>query len=186
LRRRGGAEETISQSSLNRLVSCPKDYFFDRLVPLERNRYLKKGSLFHDFAEFYVNHPEFVREKGFDEFTDLMAEEMKPLVDDFRLKTLRTEYRLGMENIVEFLEDGLEPSDLESYGSRSWENFFAVEFDKGIEEEVAEAWFENPGIGAKGKVDLVMSPDKLVDFKSGRGGKHPVGGHELERGALRG
>jgi len=34
---------TISQSSLNELVKCPKDYFFSRLIDQEQRSYFKRG-----------------------------------------------------------------------------------------------------------------------------------------------
>ncbi len=161
--------EMISQSDLNRLVRCPREYFFSRLIPIEDNKYLKRGSLFHDFAEFFVNYPEFVLDSGLQKFADLMLEGMKPFVDDFRLITLRTEIMKGLENIVEFLEKGeLEEMSLDDYMEKSWKNYFSPYFEKPMESNISETWFENYDLGAKGKVDLVMSDNHLVDHKSGR------------------
>nr|WP_254663279.1 PD-(D/E)XK nuclease family protein [Haladaptatus sp. W1] len=49
--------ETISQSSLKTYVNSPRDYFYSRLVQTPDKERFKEGNLFHDFAEFYVNHP---------------------------------------------------------------------------------------------------------------------------------
>src|SRR5699024_12337420 len=64
--------ETISQSSLSTLVNCPRDYYFDDLVEGPDRDYLQKGNLFHDFAEFYVNHPDVVDTAGTDTIVEIM------------------------------------------------------------------------------------------------------------------
>lgn len=161
--------ETISQSSLNRFVNCPRDYLFGRLVETPGRDYFRKGNLFHDFAEFYVNHPGFVEDREFEAFVDLMLAEMRPYVDDVRLEILETEFAVGIELLVEFL-DSSPPRDreYEAYErSENGENFFAERFDRPITSPVTEQWFENPDLGAKGKVDLLHSPTRLLDYKTG-------------------
>jgi len=150
-------------------VRCPREYFFSRVVPMERNLYLRRGSLFHDFAEFYVNHPDFVEDRGPEEFVRLISGELKPFVDDFMLGVHETRIRIGLKNIVEFLEgEDFEDLDLEDYGEKSWDNFFADRYGKSVDDGITEAWFENPELGARGKVDLVKGENHLVDYKSGR------------------
>ncbi len=161
--------DVISQSSLNSLVKCPREYFFEQLVPMEHNEYLERGSLFHDFAEFYINHAEFVQEEGLDSFVDLILEEVRTFVDDYRLPTLETEYRIGLENIVKFLDrEEFTDRELEDYTGIDYGNYFAKHFNKPIESHIAEAWFEDKELGAQGKVDLILDEDHLVDHKSGR------------------
>ena len=162
-------EKVVSQSSLNSLVQSPKQYFFSKLVTQEEKSYLKKGILFHDFAEFYVNHPEFVEDEGIETFVEIMIEEINPLVEDYTLDKLKVEFRLGIENILEYLDwRGYEQTELEGYGRRDSKNIFSQKFQKELDNPITEAWFENSDIGAKGKVDLIKSPDQLVDYKSGR------------------
>ena len=59
--------ETISQSSLNTYVNSPRDYFYSRLVQTPDKEHFKEGNLFHDFAEFYVNHPDQITVDTLDE-----------------------------------------------------------------------------------------------------------------------
>jgi hypothetical protein len=47
-------------------------------------------------------------------------------------------------------------------------NFFADHFDRPVDAPHAERWFENPELGIKGKIDLVHSRTRLLDYKSGR------------------
>jgi len=51
----------FSQSSLNTYVNSPRDYFFSRLLETPDKDYFREGNLFHDFAEFYVTHPDVIR-----------------------------------------------------------------------------------------------------------------------------
>lgn len=160
---------TISQSSLNKLAYCPKDYLFSRLTGSPDQEYFRKGTLFHDFAELYVNHPDFVEEKEVEEFVELMVEEMSSIVDDLQLDILRTDFRVGIENIKEYLED--QDLDfllgLQGFEKSDDENFFAEHYGKLVEKLVTEAVFDNPDIGVKGKADLLVSDRQILDYKSG-------------------
>lgn len=158
----------ISQSGLNDLVQSPRQYFFSRLIPTKEKDYLKKGALFHDFAEFYVNYPEMVHDMGLDEFVEIMVGEINPHVDDFDLDRMRTEFRVGLENITDFLNCDIPARDFSDYEKRNGNNVFARHFGKSTDLSIAEAWFENYKLGGKGKVDLIKEGDQLVDYKSGR------------------
>jgi len=164
-----GEEEVISQSSLNRLVQCPRNYYITELVTTADKDVMVKGKILHDFAEFYVNHPDFVEKKGREKFADMMVEEMRPYVDDLELEVLRTEFLLGMESIISYLEEeGYEEIKVEGYDESGYGNFFAEEFGKSVWSSITEAWFENPELGCKGKVDLIRNGRHLVDYKTGR------------------
>ena len=160
--------ETISQSSLSTLVNCPRDYYFDRLVDGPDQDYLQKGNLFHDFAEFYVAHPDAVETEGIDTIADLMLDEMEPYVDEVDLATLESELRVGVEAIVRYLDGNLpEESTYDGYTKRGWGNQFADHFDRTIDSSITEQWFENTELGGKGKIDLIHAPSRLLDYKSG-------------------
>jgi len=162
-------ERVFSQSSLNNFVQSPKQYFFSKLVIQEEKDYLKKGILFHDFAEFYVNYPDFVEDEGVESFVQIMIEEIKPLVEDYALDKVRVEFRLGIENILDYLNrEGYQETEFEGYGRKDNANLFSQRFQKEVHNPITEAWFENLDIGARGKIDLIKSPEELVDYKSGR------------------
>ncbi|WP_394743078.1 PD-(D/E)XK nuclease family protein [Natronococcus roseus] len=160
--------ETVSQSSLSTFVNCPRDYFFDRIVDSPDRDYFRKGNLYHDFAEFCVNHPGIIEEADNEELIEVLLEEMRPYVNDVEMETLRTEFETGLEIIWEFLDEN-PPTEqtYEEYGRLYPDNFFAEYFDRPIESPVTERWFENPDLGGKGKVDLIHSPTQLLDYKSG-------------------
>jgi len=163
------AETTLSQSSLNTYATCPRDYFFSRLVSNPDKDYFREGNLFHDFAEFVVNHPEFVGEAAIDEVVDVMLEKTRAFHRNVDLATQRTKYRIGLETIVDYLEDHAPRDTTFLTPASGWgRNAFEEYFDRPVDSPVTERWFEDHDLGVKGKIDLVQSPTHLVDFKSGR------------------
>ncbi len=161
--------EVISQSDLNKFVQSPRQYFFSKLIPTQEKDYLKKGALFHDFAEFCLNFPKLVQKKGIDEFVEVMAEELRPHIEDFDLDRTRTEIRIGMENIRNYLkEEDFDVDQLPDYEKKNEKNIFSQYFGKRVELPIGEAWFENLQLGCRGKVDLIKDHNELVDYKSGR------------------
>lgn len=161
--------ETISQSSLNSYVNCPRDHFFSRLVDGPDKDYFAEGNLFHDFAEYYVNHPDVVDADAITAVVDVMVEEARPLFAGTDEPLRRRKYRIGLETIVEYLDaHGPEDEDFLTPASGWGENFFAAYFDEPIDSPLTERWFDDAALGIKGKIDLVAAPDHLVDFKSGR------------------
>ena len=159
--------ETVSQSSLNTYVNCPRDYFFGRILDGPDRDYFLEGNLFHDFAELYVAHPEFARSLDLGEIVELMVTEAAPFTPDTDIDLRRRKYRIGLETIVTFLEAELPMVDDVLPPSSGWgSNFFAQHYDKSIASPITERWFDNPSIGAKGKIDLVRAPNELLDYKS--------------------
>lgn len=160
--------ETVSQSSLSTYVNSPRDYFFSRIVDGPDKDYFKEGNLFHDFAEFYVAHPDAVDEDVIDDVVDMMLEETRPFVRRVDRETRRTKYRVGLETICDFLNENVPADGSFLTADTGWgENIFAERFDREIETPITERWFENDNLGLKGKIDLVHGPHRLVDHKSG-------------------
>ncbi|MCY4731918.1 PD-(D/E)XK nuclease family protein [Natronomonas gomsonensis] len=159
---------TISQSSLSTYVNSPRDYFFDRIVDSPDKDYFREGNLFHEFAEFYVHHPDAVSAEDIDDLAELMVAEMEPFVRDIDERVHRTRYRAGLQNIISFLDRHAPDSDQLAINSRRREeNAFAEHFDRAVGADISEQWFDNEDLGAKGKIDLVASSHRLVDYKSG-------------------
>jgi len=98
------AVETLSQSSLNRFVNCPRDHLFSRLVEGPDKDYFAIGNVFHDFAEVYVNHPERFDDELLDDVVELVLDRTEPFDRDVDRATNRTRFRIGVETIVEFLD----------------------------------------------------------------------------------
>jgi len=161
--------DVVSQSSLNTFVNCPRDYYFDRIVDNPDRDYFQKGNLFHDYAEFYVNHPDVVEGTDRSELVDLMLAEMRPYVPDVEREPLETEFEIGLDTIEQFVvADPPTNREYSQYERREGDNFFADHFEKSIDSPITERWFESPQLGGKGKVDLIHAPETLLDYKSGR------------------
>ncbi|GAA0721078.1 hypothetical protein J2744_000378 [Halorubrum trapanicum] len=161
--------ETVSQSALNSYVNSPRDYLFGRLLDAPDRERFVEGNLFHDFAEFYVNHPGVVADADIDDLVDAMLGETEAFftVSDETLR--RRTYRIGLELIAEYLDDNApESDDFLTPASGRGTNFFADHFDEPVDSPLTERWFEDDSLGVKGKIDLVRSPTQLLDYKSGR------------------
>ncbi|WP_435078828.1 PD-(D/E)XK nuclease family protein [Halococcus sp. AFM35] len=159
--------ETISKSSLNTYVNSPRDYYFSRIVDDPEKAYLTEGSLLHDFAEFYVNHPDAVDEETLSEVVDLMLEEVRPLIRSVDERTCRTEYRASLEAIVSYL-DANPPTDGAFLApSSGGDNAVAAHFDRDVGAPVTEHQFTDEELGINGMIDLVQSQRELLDYKSG-------------------
>lgn len=158
--------EMLSQSSLNRFVQSPRTYYFSRLVRDTEKDVMVKGNLFHEFAEFYANFPDVVEDEGQEKFVEVMKKEMRPYVEDIELEKLETEFRVGVMNIIKFVDSRKSPEKvpLEPEEGRG-ENTFAEYFGKKLDEVFAELSFRNQDLHAKGKIDLVLG-NELVDYKS--------------------
>ncbi len=160
--------DTISQSSLKCLVRCPREYYFSKLVPTPENRHLTRGSLYHDFAEFYLEHADFVRNRGRSDFVKIIVDELSSFVDELEKYRLEVETRVALSNIMAYLDAQQIDTTLPLSARRESGNFFAEKFDRPLASNVSEVWFEDPSLGVKGKIDLMQGPDHLLDYKSGR------------------
>ena len=163
--------DVLSKTDLNQLALSPRDYFFDQLVREPDRDYFRKGTVLHDFAEFYANFPDFVNSRDEAEFVQLMAERMKSITEESNLPELQTEFRVGIRLIKRYL-DRKELKDRSEEGNEAYtpgrgENFLAEEFGKKIQRRYTEMFFLDRKLGGKGKVDLVNGRE-LVDYKTGK------------------
>jgi hypothetical protein len=164
--------ETISQSSLASYVNSPRDYFFSRLVEAPDRDYFVEGTLFHDFAEFCVAHPDFVDDAVAAEAVDIVLDEVEPLLRGVDEPTHCTEYRVACETIREYVATHHTKGDpeLADGTARRDENAFARHYSRPVDTPHTERWFDDADLGLKGKIDLVATPTELVDHKSGTRG----------------
>ena len=162
--------ETVSQTSLATYVNSPRDYLFSRLLDGPDRDYFVEGTLFHDFAEFCLAHPSFVDDGVVEESLDVVLDETRPLLRGVDEPTHRTEYRVALETIRRYVDDHDPSGDpsLDGRAPRRDENVFAEHFDRSIDVPHTERWFADESLGLKGKIDLVASPTRLVDHKSGK------------------
>ncbi len=158
--------KTMSQSALNTFAYCPKDRFFSELIKKPDNRYLRRGRVFHDLAEFLINYPDIHDKK--DMIIDKMMDEMKPFLESYQLPNMKTRFEVGLQNLMDFLEEQkVIIHDPEGYEKKDTYNIFSELFNEPIKTRATEVSFCNEDIGAKGKVDLVLSQEHIVDHKTG-------------------
>lgn len=159
--------DTISQSTLGTYVNSPRDYVFDRVVDRPDEDYFREGTLFHDFAEFYANHPDAVDEETLDEVVDVMLAELEPFHRELHRDVHRTRYRSGLEVIASFLDEHPPiEGDVLTANSGWGGNVFAEYFERPVDSPITERWFEETDLGMKGKIDLIHRPTRLLDYKS--------------------
>jgi len=159
--------ETISKSSLNTYVNSPRDYYFSRIVDGPEKAYLTEGNLLHDFAEFYVNHPDEIDEETLSEVVELMLEDVRPLVRSVDERTRRTEYRASLETIVSYLDANQPTEGAFLTPSSGGDNAVAAHFGRDVDSPVTERRFTDEELGINGMIDLVQSQQELLDYKSG-------------------
>jgi hypothetical protein len=160
----------LSQSSLNSFVQSPRLFYFDKLVSDADQQRLEKGNLFHMYAEYHASNPEKAQEIPLNEIVNLMMNQIDEFAEDLDKEDLKTEFKIGVQNIRNFLQDqeitakGLE----ETYIQTSDENVFTEHFPGNNSNLETEPYFKDEKLGAKGKIDLILNQNHLVDYKSGR------------------
>lgn len=163
----------ISPTSLNSFFKCPKKYSYEKLIkPTEKNYFLK-GTLLHCFAEFYFNHPEYAK-SNFDNLLDLIMEEFSGFVNEINSDAERSEFKVGMYVIMDFLDslkNKIEYEFAKRKKDKIAENNFLFKKTK-LEKEYlnTEKWLKAPYSCIIGKIDLT-SGRTIVDYKSSRSGK---------------
>jgi len=124
-----------------------------------------KGTLLHCLAEFYFNYPDFVI-KNKEQILDWMSDEMLLFQKNINRQFVRSEFRLGMETIIKFLnemnfEKIEDPVILKSEGNRMMKKF-----RKDKKYSNTESWLPDPENSMlTGKIDL-RSGSVIVDYKS--------------------
>jgi hypothetical protein len=164
-----GEIETVSQAELNSFAMSPRLYYIQQLVSESDQVKFEKGNLFHDYAEFHANNPGKAEELSIEEIVEFMTSRIEDLADEEELEELETEFRIGIENIRSFLsEKKVSERPLDGYKVKEEENTFIEEFGGGNRSHFTEPYIKDEDLGIKGKVDLVLGENHLVDYKSGR------------------
>ncbi|MDQ3020898.1 MAG: PD-(D/E)XK nuclease family protein [Bacteroidota bacterium] len=154
---------SISPTSLNNYVICPKKYSYLRLLPPEENYFFLKGNLLHSFADFYFNQPEYTKE-NFDKILGYIMDGFRGFVKDTNADAEKTLFRIGMESIMKFLDEK-NFNKLPLTGEDEKSNFlFKKTGLKKIYDNTEKAIEENRS-RIKGKIDLSVE-HIIADYKS--------------------
>lgn len=161
------AIETISQSTLNRLVNCPRDQFFHRLLDGPESLPMARGTVLHEAAELHVNHPDIVGNER-ERVLDAMCEQVQSYLSETRHAVMRTRLDAGLDVVTRYL-DAYPPTDatFDTYGAPKAENDLADRLGLTVDSPLCERWFETPAVGGHGYVDLLNDLETVVDYKTG-------------------
>ncbi len=155
----------ISPSKFNLLYRCPKQYSFSLLLTQEESPVFMKGTLLHCLAEFYFNYPEFVNQNK-EQILDWMSDEMLLFQKNINRQFVRSEFRLGMETIIKFLNEMNFEKIEDPVTSKSEGNRMMKKFRKDKKYSNTESWLPDPENSMlTGKIDL-RSGSVIVDYKS--------------------
>ena len=169
--------DLFSQSSFSNFVTCPKKYAYNRILPQEDQPHFLKGTLLHEFAEFYFEHSDFVKEKGkedqglhkLDEFVKIMVNKYKRINGDLNIDFEKTIFTIAVKNIIKFI-DSLDVKKLKdspfSTSEYKQKNIFAERFKLKLESQNTEASFSDKENGTRGIIDLIINQSTIVDYKS--------------------
>ena len=160
--------ESISPTSLNSFISCPKKYSYSRMIPAVDQTYFLKGNLLHSFAELYFHHPEYVKD-NFDKIHAQITDAYGIFLKEMNTAIEKTVFRIGMKAIISFIDRmNFRKNELNSPELTN-NNFL---FDLSRKERIfsnTEHWLKNSG-GVSGRIDLA-SDKYIVDYKSGKNSK---------------
>ena len=167
----------LSESALSKFALCPRKYAYSRLTDLEDQENMRRGNLLHEFATFYFNHPDIVNDKDDDFFVNEMLKKHKQLAGDNKIEIDRSKYRIGVQNIREFIDNLDIDEDLDimkiTEQKNKKENNFAKLLGVAIEKKNAEFKFEDDDIYLMGYIDLVANDSTIVDYKSSSSTRFP-------------
>ena len=166
--------KSISPSSLNQYMICPKKYSYNTMLLSEDQSYFLKGNLLHNFAEFYFHHPECAKD-NFVFILDKLLENYKVFVKGGNSESEKTAFLIGMKSIMTFIDSGnFKKIKAEIIREKTKEkakstnnNFLFDLLKKDKKYSNTELWFENFDAGIRGKIDLI-SDNTIVDFKTSK------------------
>lgn len=157
----------VSQSTLKRLVNCPREEYFYRLLNSPETYPLARGTAIHEAAELYVTDPSTFDHRR-DEIVDAICDQLEPFTSSSRIPVERTRIELTLDILEAYLEaNPPQHHEPTGYTYRDRDNAIAARLDVDIESPLVEQWFESPSIGLRGFVDLIRSETELVDYKTG-------------------
>ena len=163
--------ESISNSALRNFLTCPKKFAYTNYKLSVDRDFLLKGNLMHAFAEFYVNHREFVRGRVLEEFAQIILNKLTQMSNPLRNKLLKTEIIHGCKSLMEFIDNLKmdENLDFENLNSQKKdENIFVEYFKKPLEKINSEMKFKDNDLKLDGIIDLAANENLIIDYKTGK------------------
>lgn len=156
---------SLSPTSLNNYFFCPKYYSVSKLLTSEHAQNMTRGSLMHNFAELYFNHPDFAIKK-INEIKNIMTDELKLFNSNLNSDYINSEFDIAIRNVIRFI-DSQNIKKVKSQKPQSPEdNLLMRHFGKDKIYINTERWInDTAGSGIKGKIDLYYD-STIVDYKT--------------------
>ena len=159
----------FSKSSFDNYVACPLGFMFYSLLPGSDQTYTLFGNLIHEFAELYVTHPDIVKERGVDEFVDMVSEKYAGLSTPLMTDLDRDRMRLAMNNIMRYVDSlGIGEPPLDSRNSsKKQPNGFMEALGLDSTSTVCESDHRSSKHAMHGIYDLYWN-GVISDYKTGK------------------
>ncbi|MDR0791595.1 MAG: PD-(D/E)XK nuclease family protein [Methanomassiliicoccaceae archaeon] len=161
-----GELRKFSNSTIKMYIACPMAYMFGELVGSPDSENTVFGNLIHEFAEFYLCHPEVARE-GIDRcitmISDVYAGISCPEKSDLDISRIR----VAVSNVSDFIDHLNVDVQLADITTDDRINRFSEAFGMRKRAENAEMDHFSPGLPLHGKFDLVHG-SMIADYKTGR------------------
>lgn len=158
-------DKQFSKSSFNAYASCPRRYMFNELLPTADRTFTEFGNLIHEFAEFYACYGDIVRERGVDEFVDLVSDRYAGLSTPMMEGLDRERIRRAMINVVRYLDRMCVRAPLDSH--REVKNRFFEEFGLTDSSDACETDHRSVIHPIHGIFDLYWD-GVITDYKTGK------------------
>lgn len=167
-------------SSLNQVLKCPKAYMFSTITSAPEDSKKTFGTLLHSFAQFYVSYPKMLEENGLDHYLQLFMELYRPLVNENQEDLEASKASLAMQRVIDFIDshptrdaalvdwDEVAPSHGEANGPRRTVNPFFAHHGLNLKRANTEVRMESALAPLNSKLDLLLSANNGVDFKTGQ------------------
>ena len=157
----------FSKSSFNSFMKCPRAYMFNTLVDSEDNKSTEFGSLIHDFAEFYVCYPDFVREKGIESMIEFVTERYEGLSSPLLSEIDRGRIIKALSHIMMYIDDIGFKAPIDRDESDKYPNVFLSAFGIYKKTTICETDSYSKSHPIYGKFDLIAN-DVIRDYKTGK------------------
>ncbi|MBO4797413.1 MAG: PD-(D/E)XK nuclease family protein, partial [Candidatus Methanomethylophilaceae archaeon] len=105
--RLGSAEEIIegfSKTGFNAYFSCPRMFFFYKILRTPEEKDAEFGSLIHEFAQFYICYPEIVRSEGIGKLIDAVSDRYSGLSTPLMKDLDRDRIACAMKNVTRYID----------------------------------------------------------------------------------
>ena len=158
----------FSKTAFNNYFSCPRKFFFYKIMPMPEEKSSEFGTLVHEFAQLYMCYPDVVREVGFDNLIDIVSDRYAGLSTPLMEGLDHDRIACAMRNIARYLDARVggevpldRPSD-EEHRNRFFDRF-------GLEywSSMSEAGISSRRHPMYGKFDAV-SDGLVLDYKTGK------------------